>query len=76
VLFGLMVETLGYAYAWRIAGLLFLTAAIFVMIGRRLFVADLVARPPQTPIGYGGGRRDAPARTTGPTREDSSDGSP
>lgn len=72
VLFGLTVETLGYATAWRIAGLLFLVAAILVMLGRRLFIADLVARPPQAPLGYGGGR-DTPARTTGPAGEGPAD---
>ena len=64
--FGLVVGTFGYATAWRIAALLFLAAATLVLVARRLFIADLVARPPQTPLGYGGGR-DAPARTTRPT---------
>ena len=65
--FGLVVGSLGYATAWRMAAFLFLAAAILVLVARKLFIADLVARPPQTPLGYGGGR-DAPARTT-PTGE-------
>jgi MFS family permease len=69
VLFGVVVGTLGYATAWRMAALLFLGAALLVLVSRRLFIADLVARPPQTPIGYGGGR-GAPAHTT--PRTDSS----
>lgn len=64
-LFGLVVATLGYPAAWRFAAGLFLAAAVLVLAARRLFIADLVARPPRTPFGYGGGR-DAPARTTHP----------
>lgn len=74
VLFGVVVGTLGYATAWRMAALLFLGAAILVLVSRRLFIADLVARPPQTPIGYGGGR-EAPAHTTPPTGERADDAS-
>ena len=36
--------------------LAFLAAALLVMLARRMFIADLVARPPVHPIGYGGGR--------------------
>jgi MFS family permease len=74
VLFGVVVRTLGYATAWRMAALLFLGAAILVLVARRLFIADLVARPPQTPIGYGGGR-DTPAHTTPPTGDPADDAS-
>lgn len=73
-LFGLVVGTFGYATAWRLAALLFLAAAVLVVVARRLFLADLVARPPRTPFGYGGGR-DAPARTTGPPDEQGTESS-
>jgi MFS family permease len=63
--FGLLVGSVGYAAAWRVAGLLFLASAVLVLLGRRLLVADLVSRPPSTPLGYGGGR-GTPRRTTGP----------
>ncbi|HET8717403.1 MAG TPA: MFS transporter [Nocardioidaceae bacterium] len=63
VLFGALVSTAGYPVAWRCAAVGFLTAASLVLLARRLFVADLEARPPARPIGYGGGR-SAPRRTT------------
>jgi predicted MFS family arabinose efflux permease len=63
-LFGLAVEALGYPTSWRVAAAVFLVAALLVVWGRRLFVADLIARPPATPFGFGGGRA-APRRTTG-----------
>ena len=65
VLFGIVVDAAGYEMAWRLAALLFLFAAALVMVARRMFIADLVARPPRDAIGYGGGR-DAPARVTEP----------
>lgn len=66
--FGLVAETFGYAAAWRVSAALFLAAAILVLVARKLFITDLVSRPPQTPLGYGGGR-DAPLHTTPPTGE-------
>lgn len=63
--FGLVAGAFGYAAAWRVSAALFLAAAILVLVARKLFISDLVARPPQTPLGYGGGR-DAPLRTTPP----------
>lgn len=65
VIFGLLVEAAGYETAWRLAALAFLVAAVLVLVARKMFIADLVARPPLNPIGYGGGR-SAPARTTPP----------
>jgi predicted MFS family arabinose efflux permease len=65
--FGGVVGINGYQTAWLVAAALFLLAAILVMIARRMFISDLVARPPQVSLGYGGGR-GAPARTTAPTR--------
>jgi len=64
-LFGLVVGSVGFAVAWRMTAVLFLFAALLVVYARRLFIADLVARPPQTPLRYGGGR-NRPARTTQP----------
>jgi len=62
-LFGTVVDAAGYEAAWRLAAGLFLVAAALILVARRLFIADLVARPPALPFGYGGGRRH-PARTT------------
>lgn len=62
--FGYLVDAVGYATAWRVAALVFVLAAVLVMIARRLFVADLVSRPPREALGYGGGRR-APRHTVG-----------
>lgn len=61
--FGLVVSWVGYEAAWRLAALLFVVAAGLVTLARRMFIADLVARPPLRPLGYGGGRTAA-ARTT------------
>ena len=71
-LFGALVGATGYETAWRAAALLFLVAALLVLLARRMFIADLVARPPVQPFGYGGGR-GTPARTTsrGVTSRDS-----
>jgi MFS family permease len=63
--FGLVVEAVGYETAWRGAAVCFLLGAALVLVARRVFIADLVARPPREPIGYGGGRV-RPARTTPP----------
>lgn len=62
-LFGVVVGTAGYERAWQLAALTFLLAALLVLLARRFFLADLVTRPPRTPLGYGGGR-SSPARTT------------
>lgn len=61
--FGAVVGLVGYGAAWQGAAALFLLAAGLVLLARRMFIADLVARPPIEPFGYGGGRQ-APARTT------------
>jgi MFS family permease len=79
--FGVLVGSLGYPVAWGIGALLFFAAAVLVLLGRRLLLQDLVARPPTTPLGYGGGR-GRPLRTTEPPRraddeeEDTGDGPP
>jgi MFS family permease len=67
-LFGVMVGLVGYQTAWQAATACFAVAAGLVLLARRMFIADLVARPPVHPIGYGGGRR-APARTTPPPQD-------
>jgi predicted MFS family arabinose efflux permease len=64
-LFGAVVAASGYETAWRVAALLFTLAATLVIVARKLFIADLIARPPLHPIGYGGGRKE-PAYTTAP----------
>lgn len=64
-LFGLVVGHLGFAAAWRMTAILFIVAAYLVVYARRLFIADLVARPPQTPLRFAGGRH-RPARVTPP----------
>jgi len=64
-LFGVVVGELGYEAAWRFAAGSFLVAALLVLAARRMFIADLVLRPPVQPLGYGGGR-SSPARTTEP----------
>lgn len=63
--FGLLVDALGYETSWRIAAGLFLAASALVVAARRMFLADLEARPPREPFGYGGGRA-APRRVTPP----------
>lgn len=63
--FGAVVGLFGYETAWQSAATLFLLAAGLVLLARRMFIADLVARPPLEPLAYGGGRR-SPARTTEP----------
>jgi MFS family permease len=64
-LFGAVVSATGYETAWRLAAGLFAVAAALIIVARRMFIADLVARPPQEPIGYGGGHT-VPAHTTPP----------
>lgn len=64
LLFGLLVEGVGYEASWRLAATVFIGAAALVAVARRMFLADLEARPPREPLGYGGGRT-APRRVTG-----------
>jgi predicted MFS family arabinose efflux permease len=73
LVFGVVVAAAGYETAWRSAALVFLLAAALVLLARRMFVADLAARPPRVVIGYGGGR-DVPAQVTAP-RSEPADGS-
>lgn len=64
LLFGLLVDGVGYETSWRLAAAVFIAAAALVAVARRMFLADLEARPPREPLGYGGGRT-APRRVTG-----------
>lgn len=56
LLFGFGVDLLGYEASWRLAALSFFVAAALVLLSRRMFLADLVVRPPREQLGYGGGR--------------------
>lgn len=64
LLFGVAVDALGYGTTWRLAGAVFFAAAALVLVSRRMFLTDLVARPPREQLGYGGGR-EQPRWTTG-----------
>ncbi len=57
---GALAGQAGFPAAWLVAAGLFVVAGSLVLLGRRGFVADLQARPPRTPITWGGGR-DRPA---------------
>jgi MFS family permease len=62
--FGYLVDLTSFPVAWRAASVLFLLAAGLVLVARRMFLADLLARPPHRPFGYGGGR-SAPRHAVG-----------
>lgn len=64
LLFGVLVAEVGYEASWRVAAAVFIGAAALVAVARRMFLADLEARPPREPLGYGGGRTE-PRRVTG-----------
>lgn len=49
-LFGLLVAVAGYPTAWSVASAAMLTAAVLLLLSRRMFVADLVRRPPRRPL--------------------------
>jgi len=63
LLFGLLVDAVGYRASWLVAATVLAAAGLLVVVARRLFLADLLARPPREPFGYGGGR-SAPRRVT------------
>lgn len=58
--FGAMAGLVGLRTTWLVAAASFLVAALLVVVARRMFAADLVARPPRTPLQWGG--RPAPSR--------------
>lgn len=62
-LFGALVAWGGYEVAWRSTAGLFLLSAVLIVVARRMFIEDLVTRPPAESLGFGGGRA-VPARTT------------
>ena len=47
VLFGVLVSTTGYRFAWRAGALVLITAAALMLLARRMFLDDLNRRPPQ-----------------------------
>jgi hypothetical protein len=53
---GALAGAAGFRPAWISAAALFLVAGSMVLWARRLFTADLRARPPRTPLEWGGGR--------------------
>lgn len=63
LLFGVAVDAFGYETSWRLAAVAFFVAVALVLLSRRMFLTDLVARPPRVQLGYGGGR-DRPRWTT------------
>ncbi|HET7326044.1 MAG TPA: MFS transporter [Nocardioidaceae bacterium] len=50
VSFGLLVSVTGYPTAWTAATAAMLTAAALLLVARRMFLADLVRRPPRRPL--------------------------
>jgi predicted MFS family arabinose efflux permease len=54
--FGALAAAAGFPVAWLASSGLFLLAATLVVLGRRGFAADLEARPPRSPVGWGGAR--------------------
>ena len=62
VAFGMAVSLAGYEAAWLGAATLILMAALLVSVARRIFIADLAARPPRQAIEYGGQALRAQAR--------------
>lgn len=56
LLFGTMAGALGFRVTWLAAAACFVVAAALVTWARAGFRRDLVARPPRTPLTYGGGR--------------------
>ena len=65
LIFGFLVEAIGYQHTWHTAAVALLLAAGLVHLARRMFVADLRRRPPREPITYGGTRAN-PQRTPAP----------
>ena len=66
VAFGALAAAAGFPRAWLVAAALFLVAAALVMLGRRGFAADLQARPPRSPVAWGGGRIPREPDASGP----------
>jgi MFS family permease len=61
--FGALAGRVGFEVTWIAASGSFALAAGLVLLARRLFRADLEARPPRTPLEWGGGEvADRPPR--------------
>lgn len=54
--FGACVIAWGYETTWRLAAGAFLVSAVLVLLARRMFVSDLLERPPREPLTWGGDR--------------------
>jgi predicted MFS family arabinose efflux permease len=50
VLFGLLVAASSYPFAWRTAAAALVVAALLLLVARRMFLGDLVRRPPRRPL--------------------------
>lgn len=55
-LLGTVAGQVGFRPAWLVAAGCFVLAGALVVLARRGFRADLLARPPREPIAWGGGR--------------------
>jgi MFS family permease len=53
---GALAGQLGFRVSWLVASGCFVVAGGLVLLARRRFAADLRARPPRTPLAWGGGR--------------------
>jgi len=60
--FGVLVGSAGYSAAWLAAAALMLGGGTLVLWARRMFVADLAARPPRVPLAPGATRADRRGR--------------
>ncbi|USQ77828.1 MFS transporter [Ornithinimicrobium cryptoxanthini] len=71
-LLGLVVEGVGFEWAWRAGGVLFVVSAALVLLARSGFRRDLLRRPPRSVFYFGGGRR-RPRRVIGGAAEPTED---
>ncbi|NHA67832.1 MFS transporter [Phycicoccus flavus] len=61
LLLGTLAQHGGFRAAWFVGAGCFVVAGVLVLLARRGFRADLLARPPREPLAWGGGRvRPAP----------------
>ncbi|KRE62518.1 MFS transporter [Nostocoides sp. Soil756] len=56
LLLGTMAGAVGFRPTWLVAAGLFVVAGVLVLVSRRGFRADLMARPPREPVTWGGAR--------------------
>lgn len=69
LLLGGLSATAGFPVTWAVAAGCFALAGVLTLVSRRLFVADLVARPPREPFRYARGKVTGPARPPGAGHE-------